>query len=196
VLRQILGAYLSLAPAHLRFDLSARGKPELAPGSNPLHLRFNLSHTHGLALVAVTRRREVGVDVEWSRPVAEATQIAERFFSPQESARLRALPAEQRPAAFFNCWTRREAYLKATGEGIAESPDRIEVTCAPREPARLLGVRGDPQAAVRWQLQELSPGPSYVAALAVKGRGLKVLLWDWSGAPAPAEGESWGVGDR
>jgi 4'-phosphopantetheinyl transferase len=184
ILRQILGGYLSLDPARLCFQASAKGKPELMPELNPLHLRFNLSHTHGLALIAVTLRRDVGVDVEWFRLVTEAEQIAERFFAPRESARLRALPAEQKQRAFFNCWTRREAYLKATGEGIAESLDQIEVTFAPGEPARLLSVRGDTPEAEHWLLQELSPGPGYVAALAARGQGLKVLQRDWTGDAA------------
>jgi len=178
-LREILGGYLATDPACLRFERSSRRKPELAPEFAPPQLRFNLSHTRGMALIAVTLQRDVGVDVEFVHRVVEAEPIAERFFSPAENVQLRRLPAGQRQQAFFTCWTRREAYLKATGEGIAESLDQLEVTFSPSEPARLVSVRGDRQAAAQWQLEALSPGPDYVAALAVRGQGLKVRQWDW-----------------
>jgi 4'-phosphopantetheinyl transferase len=189
-LRHLLGEYLRSSPSALRFEHTARGKPELPRDVNPAGLRFNVSHSRELALIAVTLQRDVGVDVEFARPMAEAVQIAERFFSRGESARLRALPAEQQPVAFFNCWTRREAYLKATGEGIAESLDQLEVTFMPGEPARLLSVRGDAREAAQWQLEAFSPGPGYIGALAVRGRGLTVLCWSWAGGRVVAEGEA------
>jgi 4'-phosphopantetheinyl transferase len=178
VLRLLLGRYLALEPKQVRFAIGPRGKPEIAPALNAAGLRFNVSHTRGLALLAFTRGRDVGVDVETARFVTGADDIAARLFSSRESACFRALPDDQKQAAFLNCWTRREAYLKATGEGIAESPDQIEVSFAPGEPARLLSLRGDPNAAAAWHLQELVPGPEYVAALAVKGHARTVVRWD------------------
>src|SRR5438046_3961564 len=116
LLRMILGRYLNLEPARLSFTCESRGKPALAGILDGRTLHFNLSHSDGLALFAVARRFALGVDVERIRPIPEIDQIAGKFFSTRESATLNALPAEQKLEAFFNCWTRKEAYLKATGE--------------------------------------------------------------------------------
>ena len=138
-----------------------------------------MSHSQGLALYAITREREIGVDIEHVRPVPEAEQIADRFFSARESAVFRALPPSQKPKAFFNCWTRKEAYIKAIGDGLAWPLDQIEVSLALGEPARLLSIAGDPISAKRWELQELTPACSYVAALAVEGHNWRISCWQW-----------------
>ena len=101
-------------------------------------LRFNLAHSHELALYAFTRGREIGVDIEYLRALPDADQIADRFFSARENATLQALPASQRRQAFFNCWTRKEAYIKAIGKGLSQPLDQFEVSLAPGDPARLL----------------------------------------------------------
>ena len=106
-----------------------------------------MSYSNGLALIAGTRHAALGVDIERVRSVPEADQIAAKFFSPREGAMLHAIPAEQKMEAFFHCWTRKEAYLKATGEGIADALPRIEVSLGPGQPARLLRINGDTQAA-------------------------------------------------
>jgi 4'-phosphopantetheinyl transferase len=172
VLRALLGAYLACAPQDLRFVYGARGKPALEPGV----LEFNVAHSHDLALIAVARGRRVGVDVEAVRELSDAAQIARRFFSAAECAALSAVPAEQQLQAFFACWTRKEAFLKARGEGIAFGLDQFDVTLAPGEPARLLAVRdlrvpegGTPGEAARWSLAALEPGPGFAGALAVEG---------------------------
>ena len=104
-------------------------------------------------------------------------EIAERFFSRSEVAVLRALPAAMQIEAFFNCWTRKEAYIKAHGDGLAIELDSFDVTLAPGEPARLLTVRGAPDESARWSLQTLNAGAGYAAALAVEGQGWRLLCF-------------------
>lgn len=180
LLRAILSRYLDMEPGQLRFCYSPYGKPALAttPGQD---ISFNVSHSHGLAFYAVTRGREIGVDLERIREDLDCEQIAARFFSPHENAVLRALPAKLKPEAFFNCWTRKEAYIKAKGGGLSSSLDQFDVSLAPGEPATLLKTRGDPEEATHWSLRALRPGPGYVAALAVEGHGWRLACWQWLG---------------
>lgn len=182
-LRDILGRYLHIASGQLRFSYDAYGKPALisAPGDDAL--RFNVTHSHGLALYAVARGREVGIDLERIRAGVEYEEIARRFFSPRENAELRACPARMRLDAFFSGWTRKEAYLKARGDGLSIPLDQFEVSLAPDEPARLLKVSGDRSESFRWSLQELSPDPGYVAALAVEGCNWRLTCWQWQVQP-------------
>jgi len=180
LLRTILGHYLGRAPEGLHFAYAARGKPSLAP-SEGTDLRFNVSHSDGIGLFAVARGREVGVDVERLRPLPRAERIAERFFSVPERTALKGLPAERRLEGFFTCWTRKEAYIKARGDGLGHPLDQFAVTIAPGEPARLSAVGdGDPSEIARWSLEGLPPGPGYVAALSAGGRGWRVTSRDWA----------------
>jgi 4'-phosphopantetheinyl transferase len=180
LLRIILGRYLNIDPARLAFAYESRGKPMLCLPDGPAPLQFNLSHSNGLALIGATRRAALGVDVEEVRFVPEVDQIAAKFFSPQESAVLNAVPEEQKMEAFFHCWTRKEAYLKATGEGIADALPRIEVSLTPGQPARLSRINGDALSASRWRLGGLAPAPGFVGALAVKADTLRLACWRWS----------------
>jgi 4'-phosphopantetheinyl transferase len=179
VLRAILGGYLNRAPESLSFCYSAHGKPSLAGDA----IRFNVSHSHGIALYAVTRGGEVGIDIERIRTDVEVEEVAERFFSQGEVAKLRTLSAEKQREAFFNCWTRKEAYIKARGEGLSLPFDQFDVSLALGEPAALLGTRPDPSEASRWSLQEIIPAPGYVAALAVVGHGWSLTCWQWPDSP-------------
>lgn len=185
-LRIILGSYLRVNARDIHFDYGPHGKPALRPGWDegalPSHqaLTFNLAHTRGIALCAVACRRAVGVDIEYLRPELAHEPIAERFFSAGEVAALRSLPAPQQPLAFFRCWTRKEAFVKARGEGLAFALDRFEVSLAPDAPPALLNVTGAPAEAGRWSLCELVPAPGYVAALAVEGAGYHLHTWDWA----------------
>jgi len=184
LLRKILGRYLDIDPARLSFIYESRGKPalaEIAEGKTP---RFNLSHSDGLALFALTPQPDIGIDVERLRPIPESSQIAAKFFSPHENAMLNALPAEQTLEAFFNCWTRKEAYLKATGEGIADALPQIEVTLAPGQAAQLLNIAGNARAAAPWSLHSLLPAPGFIGALAAKAQGQHLLCWRWQESPA------------
>lgn len=173
-LRLILGECLGAEPATLRFSYSSAGKPSLAPGSGRA-LAFNLSHSHELALVAVTGGRTVGVDVEHARDLPELADIARRFFSPREAAALLARPAAEQPADFLRCWTRKEAYLKARGEGIVAGLDRFDVSFLPGEAPALLRTLDDPGEAARWTLLDLAPAPGYAAAVAVRGGSARLV---------------------
>jgi len=179
LLRTILSRYLKMEPSRLRFRYGPKGKPELAGDTSRRGLRFNVSHSHGLALYAVTEDREIGVDVERIRSDVAGQKIAERFFSPREADALRQLPAEVRQKAFYTCWTRKEAYLKAIGEGITLRLDQFEVSTTPGEPAVLLSINGDSKEASYWSLKELNPERGYVGALAVKGHDWHMRCWNW-----------------
>jgi 4'-phosphopantetheinyl transferase len=181
VLRDILGRYLEVEPGVLRFRYSPYGKPALAGRFDGERIRFNLAHSDRLALYAVTRGREVGIDVEYVREDLADEQIAEQFFSPQEVGVLRSVPKDRRKEAFFNCWTRKEAYVKARGEGLSLPLNQFDVSLAPGDSAALVSTRGDAREASRWSLQEISPGPGYVAALAVEGHSWQLRCWQWPG---------------
>jgi len=179
VLRAVLGGYLHRTPESLSFCYNPYGKPALAGESDGDTIRFSVSHSHGVALFAVTRGREVGIDIEHIRFDLEVVGIAEQFFSPREVAMLRMLPTEAQRQAFFQCWTRKEAYIKARGEGLSLPLDQFDVSLAPGEPAAVLGAQGDPSEASRWSLQELTAAPGYAAALAVEGHGWHLNCWQW-----------------
>lgn len=183
VLREILGLYLNRAAQSVSFRYGPHGKPALADESNGNTIHFNTSHSHDVALYAVTRGREVGIDLEFMRDGLEVEQIAERFFSQREIATLRALPVSLRKYAFFLCWTRKEAYIKARGQGLSLPLDQFDVSLTPGEPAALLRTRADPDEALRWSLQELSIGSGYVSALAVEGHGWCLSCWQWPRPP-------------
>ena len=168
LLRLILSHYSDIPAGQLVFSYGPRGKPRLLSASGEDLLYFNVAHSDRLALFAVTRAGEVGIDVECVRPVGESEQIASRFFSERECNQWRSLPARLQTEAFFNCWTRKEAYLKANGEGIADSLKQVEVSLIPREPAQLLCLAGDRGAAANWRLQALIPALGYVGALAAR----------------------------
>jgi 4'-phosphopantetheinyl transferase len=182
LLRVLLGRYLRQDPHDLRFTYGPRGKPALAAGMDEGSLRFNVSHSHGLALYALTHGRDLGVDVERIRPEIVEEQVAERFFSPREVTLLRALPVSLQASAFFACWTRKEAYIKATGEGLALPLDQFDVSLTPGEPAALLRTAWDPQEALHWAMQDLDPAPGYRAAVAVAGHDWRLTCWDGPGA--------------
>lgn len=181
VLRLILGRYLTRDPEHLVFRYNSYGKPALVPAESEEPLCFNVSHSHELALYAVSRGREVGIDLEHIRSGVDIDHIAARFFAPGEVSTLRTLPATVRNEAFFRCWTRKEAYIKARGEGLSLPLDQFEVTLTPGQPAALMSTPGDPREASRWSLQDLTPALGYVAALAVEGYGWQLACWRYSG---------------
>lgn len=168
-LRIILASYLSNAPERIGFIPGAAGKPEIIPSLNCKCLRFNLSHTRGLALIAVVRERAVGIDVEHLRPIRDFEQIARRFFTSRESEQLSALPASERKKAFYRLWTRKEAYLKATGEGISNALNRIEITLLPNELARILSINGDLNASEDWSIYPLKLPDEFEGALVMSG---------------------------
>lgn len=175
-LRVLLGHYLSTGPAEIVFRRGDHGKPALDHDDG---LRFNLSTSHQLALLAVTLRREVGIDIEYRRADFADRDAARRFFSPREIDTLNAVPPEKYTEAFFNCWTRKEAYIKAIGLGLNMPLDQFSVSLQPGEPAHLLEVVGRPQELERWSMLSLEPGVGYAAALVVEGAEWNLQQYDF-----------------
>jgi 4'-phosphopantetheinyl transferase len=178
LLRAVLARYLGRDAGALHFHYGPYGKPTLEAGGD---LHFNLSHSGNAALLGVTRGREIGVDLEQVRTRDSLVELAQRFFAPAEVAALATVPAAQKEQAFFNCWTRKEAFIKASGEGLSRPLDQFTVSLRPGEPARLLAVAGDPDEAARWTFQALLPWPGYAACLAVRGGVGTLRLWDGAG---------------
>ena len=174
ILRELAGAYLRMAPSELRFQYGPEGKPSICSKNSDEQVRFNLSRTQGTALYTFARGREVGIDVESIRSDVAKEAIAERFFTQRETAELRTLPTELQAEGFFNCWTRKEAYVKARGQGLQIPLDSFDVTLRPREPAQFVqGVDS------RWNLFAFSPGPDYAAALVFDGVPCEVLFFNF-----------------
>lgn len=166
-LRRLLARYVGTAPQHIRFTTSGNGKPRL-PGDE---VRFNVSHSGGVALIAVARELELGVDIEGVRERETYPDLARRYFTPAEADAVRDL------RTFYHVWTRKEAFLKALGLGLAHGLERFRVSVPPDDPARIVQIDGDEKKAARWTLQALEPTPEDVAALAVEATELKVVCW-------------------
>jgi 4'-phosphopantetheinyl transferase len=182
VLRDILARYLDVDAKQISFEYFERGKPYLSAIHTP-GIQFNVAHSHELAIYAIACEREVGVDLEYIHPVPEIDQIAASFFAAAEYQTWRTLPEDQKLVSFFNCWTRKEAYLKATGDGLSKPLDQFEVSLVPDHPARLLRVEGNERETQRWSLRTLElDQANYVGALAVENVALKttpveMLYW-------------------
>ena len=174
-LRRILGPYLAEAPNEIVLAAEAGGKPRLVAHRD---VRFNLAHSGNLGLLAIARGREVGVDVERSRdPFDGVESLATTCMSDEELLALRRLPAGDRRAAFFSTWTRKEAFLKGLGDGLARELDSFDVTVPPAE-ARLLCVRDDAVSAEDWTLRDLEPERGFAATVAFEGTAT-VQCWTW-----------------
>ncbi|HXS69450.1 MAG TPA: 4'-phosphopantetheinyl transferase superfamily protein [Candidatus Polarisedimenticolia bacterium] len=178
-LRHVLAPYLRTTPKDIRFSYSDNGKPALAGELAGAGIHFNLAHSEELALAAVTRIGIVGVDVERVRPVENVDHLVARFFSARENEAFQKVPSDEKPAAFFNLWTRKEALLKATGEGITRSLSLVEVSFLPGEPARLLAISGDAAKAAEWSLRDFLPATGFVGAVAIRARNIGVQCWKW-----------------
>jgi 4'-phosphopantetheinyl transferase len=178
-MREILGAYTGIPPQDLVFFYGDKGKPELAGQTGNAGIRFNLSHSRERALLAVSQGLVIGVDIEWVNPEFGGQEIAERFFSASEVRHLLSLPAQERAGAFFSCWTRKEAYIKALGDGLSVPLDSFEVAFGPGRKAALLAVRVDPSEVTRWSMYDIETAPEYKAALVVEGsqHPLRHLRW-------------------
>jgi 4'-phosphopantetheinyl transferase len=178
-LRVLLAAYLGIRPEGVQFSYGPRGKPFLAPSLGGTGLQFNLSNSDELALVGFVLGSEIGVDVEYLRPMPDCEQIAERFFSHSEREVLRGIAAARKEETFFNCWTRKEAYLKAVGEGLAAPLDSFDVTLAPGDPPRMLTLEGDAERAARWSLHHLRPADDYLGAVAIEDGTWAMETWSF-----------------
>ncbi|HZQ25384.1 MAG TPA: 4'-phosphopantetheinyl transferase superfamily protein [Terriglobales bacterium] len=166
-LRRLVSGYTTCPAERIRFRYSARGKPALEQPAGDL--RINVSHSDEHALLAFTRGREIGVDIEKMKPEIEALTLAVRFFSPGESETLKCLPEDKRGSAFYRGWTCKEALLKAWGTGLYLPLDCFDVEIDPTRPAGLLATRPDASLACRWSVQDLRAPDGYAAALAVEG---------------------------
>jgi len=171
-LRSILGKYLNQDAASLEFSYGPQGKPVLVSGSLHDRLHFNVSHSHEIALYAISRNRQVGVDVEYLRARQDVEGIAQHYFYPDECKVIQSLSAEKKKETFFKAWTVKEAYAKATGEGLSVL-EQVETSLSPDGPAALLDIHGNPGALARWSSCQIHPSPEYMAALVVEGK-------DWS----------------
>lgn len=172
-LRMILSRYLAVAAEVLDFCYNDYGKPSLALPYATSGLTFNLAHSGKFALYAVAYQRQVGIDIEQIRPEIDYEQLAGHVFSPAERQSLQSVPIAQRRIAFFNGWTRKEAYIKAQGKGLSLPLDQFTVTLAPDEAPRLVSTQHAPAEAARWSLQAFTPAPNYVGAGVAEGQ-------DWS----------------
>jgi 4'-phosphopantetheinyl transferase len=175
LLRDLLAGYLGQSPGAIRFEYNEWGKPALAPGLVASDLRFNLSHSQDLAMYAFVIERDVGVDIEMIRAEVANERIAENFFSRWEVETLRALPREHQVEAFFNCWTRKEAYVKARGQGLSIELDSFDVSLVPGAEAKIL--RGDD--CMDWSLFSFRPDHGCVAAMATQGSPLQIAEPRW-----------------
>ena len=180
-LRAILGTYLGQPASSLEIVTDGHGKPALRGGvlAGGGALRFNVTHSDRLALFAVTTGAEIGIDVEHVEALPDADSIAEGYFSAVERADLRGLAASEKPAGFYRCWTRKEAYLKAIGLGLAAPLDAFAVTLTADAPPRFLHIEGDAQAAGRWALHSLEPAVGYQGALAIESPGMAIRTARW-----------------
>ena len=175
ILRDMLAGYLDQRPEAIQFVYNEWGKPALAPEFVTLDVRFNLSHSQGLAMYAFVLERDVGVDIEMIRAEVANERVAENYFSPREVQTLRALPREDQVEAFFNCWTRKEAYVKARGQGLSIDLKSFDVSLVPGEEAKIL--RGDDRDI--WSMVSFNPEHECVAALATQGSGLQIVEPRW-----------------
>jgi 4'-phosphopantetheinyl transferase len=173
VLRGILSQYLACHPAEIQFDLTSHGKPMVSGSLKTFDLLFNLTHSHELAVVAVNHQHEIGVDVEYIKKMGDMEKIATRFFSKLEKVAYLDLPEEQRVHGFFNCWTRKEAFIKAIGEGFSYPLDQFDVTLTPGSPVRLLRIGDDPGEAPRWTLESFQQGMDYIGSVALRLRDVQ-----------------------
>jgi len=182
LLRKLLAAYLDVGAGELQISYAEKGKPSLAE-SRQGSLKFNVAHSHGLAIYAFSWNREVGIDLEFIREDLAEEKIAERFFSQSEIDSMRGLPAELRKQAFFDCWTRKEAYIKARGEGLSIPLDEFDVSLRPGEVAALLRNHEDPNEVTRWSMQSVAVPAGYVGALVAQGKDWRLKTFSLNQFP-------------
>ncbi len=174
ILRLLLGRYLRKPPSRIAILRATHGKPYISAAAGE-RLRFNVSHSHGVALFAFAHEREVGIDIEKLEDGSATDRLAQRFFSVAERSELRELAAKMRTEAFFHCWTRKEAYVKANGDGLRVPLDGFDVTVTPGQPAKLRAADS-----LRWSLFSFRPAPEFVAAAVAEGKRWRLRFFDWN----------------
>jgi len=180
ILRSILGYYLQIEPSEIRFTYNTHGKPSIANITEASGLNFNISHSHELALYALTRGRGIGIDIERLRSNLSFERIAKRFFPPAEFEKLRSLPPEEFVEGFFNFWTCKEAYIKAIGKGLSIPLNQFAVTVHANKTVKIQNSKTNHCEESRWSFYTLRPAPGYVGALTVEGKKLRIKYWMWS----------------
>lgn len=176
-LRRILGQYLCISPHEIRFDYRENGKPEISESQNRKCIRFNVSHSGRFSIIGVSLERRIGVDVEKYRTM-DYLEIARRYFSEREYDELKAARAAKLQYRFFSCWTRKEALLKALGEGIGNLLDQVSVSIGNGQP-RLIDFSGNPGALQVWSLLDVNLEIDYAAAIAFEGKSFHIHYWNY-----------------
>ncbi len=177
LLRATLAYHLQMSPAEVRFDYLPQGKPVLAHPDPDV--QFNLSHSREMILCAVTRTRQVGIDGEFFRQIREIEKFAGRFFSENEQAWLASAPSAEKSRVFFEIWTRKEAYLKACGDGVTRHLRGIDVRPVAANPSAIGQIADRPGESARWRVATFIPAPEAIGALAVEGDGWQPSFWQW-----------------
>lgn len=180
LLRTVLGRYLGIDAHRLRFTYSPNGKPRLKWPANGGRLSFSLSHSGEIGLFAITSNRHVGVDVEFTGRAGKVVDIAGALLTEREHTQLLACPVNLREVMLLRYWTCKEAYLKATGEGLSRRLTQVEISLTGREPPRLIRIAGDPTSATTWSLRDLLPASDYIGAVAVEGTDWRLMCWGYT----------------
>jgi len=180
ILRMILSNYTGIDPAQLEFSYEPNGKPYLSKEFNPSNIRFNLSHSNELAICGVTRDREIGVDLEYIRPIPELEKLASKYFSNDKRDLFEIIPEGQKMECFFTTWTSMEAYLKALGVGLTNLLEYPGGYPLPSEPIKYFQIIKDTQKSTLWTMVRFSPSSGYVGALVVEGYSLMLSGWQWN----------------
>jgi 4'-phosphopantetheinyl transferase len=176
-LRLLLSRFLDVPPEKIRFSYTTNGKPEVSEDQNPQSLRFNLSHSDNMAVIAVGVGSAIGVDIERMRDHVNTVDLAERFFSAREREALRSLPENLRFQAFYACWARKEAFLKANGEGLSFPLSDFSVSVHPQMPPRIQEIKGNANAALNWSLIDLTLAEGFRSAVAVEHPHAKATVF-------------------
>jgi 4'-phosphopantetheinyl transferase len=177
MLRKLLASYTGISPDQLAFQHNAYGKPSLSSYPQKELLRFNLSHSQDLIIYAFTCTRDIGIDIEYRRTDIEHEQLARHYFSPFERAELQSLPPSLRQQAFFDCWTRKEAYIKARGQGLSLALASFDVTIQPNAPVKLLASRESAHETIRWRFASLPMHSDYAGTVVAEGQDWQMRCW-------------------
>ena len=179
VLRTLIGKYLNINPESIKFSYTHYGKPFLDNQKYPLGLNFNLSDTKGLVIYAFTLKNEIGVDVEAIREIKDMEEVAARFFSIPEAEKLKLVPFGERDEAFLSCWTLKEAYIKAIGEGLSCPLDQFDMSFSKDKKPALLSAKWDESEKGRWQMYRIESPEGYIASLAIEGKNHRLIYKDF-----------------
>jgi 4'-phosphopantetheinyl transferase len=176
-LRKALSHVLNQSPADFKFDYTKARKPFLSEKLNGQDISFNVSHSHGQALVAISPGRQLGIDIEKIRPDVDYEKLAKRFFSAAEHEALMHCPVEDQVRAFFATWTRKEAFVKAVGKGIAFGLSEFDVNIDPREPPKMQATRWDANDVNKWHMASIETKNDYMASVVADGGEFQLRLW-------------------